>query len=584
MSDLILKCCARLKPRAAPTRIRVYLREVPHAVAEKYDAEVLVDLETKFRLFLSPAQSTITLRDALVVLRGSGCNITDSGATSFATDMGWHLEGPTGLPGKVSKVVTTPLRVLPLRGGAGGGEGCEESELQKIRITYPELVVLWDRFSVMDSNFEAEIAARAWAVLDDDESGFISMEELRMVMSQLGEPIPEEDLQLFFQLVDLDGSGGLSWDEFVTFVVDAKVRNQDARGVMVALMEEARLDELEMRREINGRTGHGGDSTAKPRSVGQLPRHSQAWMVRRGSLDASSCGFGLNREDVRPQLPGSAIEHLSAVERAEAAAKRAEAELAEIRGSHLSERASTLPSRPRARPGKVVCIESTPRTLGEQAADLASRMSGSANRDAVRPVSEMEHSDSGDGRRETTGRVALVSGSGNGRGSPSLVASSGGGAVEYRREAGGAAGETARRRASGAVSGLQGPDSSRTNLTENMLVREGPGGEEGGSSRKRVPRLSQLTSPVVGLQGAPPGDPNESGEVAQAGGSRAGLDSGAWDERPDAGRAVELRSSGETGEHAAAGKHGEGDGPPSGRHGGGGSNTTQENEVGGTHS
>ena len=50
---------------------------------------------------------------------------------------------------------------------------------------------------------------------DEDNSGFIDLNELRELLEKLGEDLSEEELQQAFQELDQDASGEIEFFEFV---------------------------------------------------------------------------------------------------------------------------------------------------------------------------------------------------------------------------------------------------------------------------------------------------------------------------------------------------------------------------------
>jgi len=59
-----------------------------------------------------------------------------------------------------------------------------------------------------DVDFEAEMKS-AFAVFDHDNSGTISLDELRKVMKSFGEILTDEELDTMIKEVDKDGDGSI---------------------------------------------------------------------------------------------------------------------------------------------------------------------------------------------------------------------------------------------------------------------------------------------------------------------------------------------------------------------------------------
>jgi calmodulin len=52
-------------------------------------------------------------------------------------------------------------------------------------------------------------------VFDKDGNGFISAAELRLVMTNLGEKLTDEEVDEIIREVDIDGDGQINYEEFV---------------------------------------------------------------------------------------------------------------------------------------------------------------------------------------------------------------------------------------------------------------------------------------------------------------------------------------------------------------------------------
>jgi len=70
-----------------------------------------------------------------------------------------------------------------------------------------------------DVDFEAEMKS-AFKVFDMDNSGTISLEELRKVMKSFGEILTEDELDSMIKEVDKNGDGTIDYEEFVHFMVN----------------------------------------------------------------------------------------------------------------------------------------------------------------------------------------------------------------------------------------------------------------------------------------------------------------------------------------------------------------------------
>ncbi len=68
-----------------------------------------------------------------------------------------------------------------------------------------------------DTDSEEEIR-EAFKVFDKDGNGFISANELRHVMTNLGEKLTDEEVDEMIREADLDGDGQINYEEFVKMV------------------------------------------------------------------------------------------------------------------------------------------------------------------------------------------------------------------------------------------------------------------------------------------------------------------------------------------------------------------------------
>ncbi|KAG2545968.1 calmodulin-like protein 4 isoform X1 [Panicum virgatum] len=62
----------------------------------------------------------------------------------------------------------------------------------------------------------------AFEVLDKDQNGFISPNELRAVMTNLGEKMTDQEVEQMIREADTDGDGLVNYDEFVLMMKNAE--------------------------------------------------------------------------------------------------------------------------------------------------------------------------------------------------------------------------------------------------------------------------------------------------------------------------------------------------------------------------
>ncbi|MBA0690071.1 hypothetical protein Goari_007767 [Gossypium aridum] len=107
------------------------------------------------------------------------------------------------------------------------GQNPTEAELQGMinevdadqngSIDFPEFLNLIAR-KMKDIDSEEELK-EAFKVFDKDQNGFISAAELRLVMTNLGEILTDEEVDEMIHEADTDGDGQVNYEEFVRMMV-----------------------------------------------------------------------------------------------------------------------------------------------------------------------------------------------------------------------------------------------------------------------------------------------------------------------------------------------------------------------------
>lgn|ERR1712048_942031 len=59
----------------------------------------------------------------------------------------------------------------------------------------------------------------AFRMFDRDGNGFVSAAELKHIMTNLGEKLSEEEVEIMIHEVDIDGDGQLNYEEFVKMMM-----------------------------------------------------------------------------------------------------------------------------------------------------------------------------------------------------------------------------------------------------------------------------------------------------------------------------------------------------------------------------
>jgi len=106
------------------------------------------------------------------------------------------------------------------------GQNPSETELQDIisevdtdrdgTISFSEFISMMTR-KTSTTDVEAEIRA-AFNVFDTDKCGYIKAKELKSVMRSIGETLTDDEVDEMINLVDTNGDGKISFEEFVSII------------------------------------------------------------------------------------------------------------------------------------------------------------------------------------------------------------------------------------------------------------------------------------------------------------------------------------------------------------------------------
>ncbi|XP_057316120.1 uncharacterized protein LOC130657172 isoform X2 [Hydractinia symbiolongicarpus] len=75
-------------------------------------------------------------------------------------------------------------------------------------------------------NDTEEEIIEAFKVFDKDGNGFIDAAEIRRVMTNLGDKLSDDEVDIMIRKSDLDGDGQVNYEEFVKIIM-AKIRAQE---------------------------------------------------------------------------------------------------------------------------------------------------------------------------------------------------------------------------------------------------------------------------------------------------------------------------------------------------------------------
>ncbi|KAG0464276.1 hypothetical protein HPP92_019916 [Vanilla planifolia] len=84
-------------------------------------------------------------------------------------------------------------------------------------IEFGEFLSLMAR-KMKETDAEEELR-EAFKVFDKDQNGYISANELRNVMMNLGEKLTDEEVDLMIKEADMDGDGQVNYEEFVRMMM-----------------------------------------------------------------------------------------------------------------------------------------------------------------------------------------------------------------------------------------------------------------------------------------------------------------------------------------------------------------------------
>jgi len=87
-------------------------------------------------------------------------------------------------------------------------------------IDFAEFVTLMAH-KMADEKSEETLRA-AFSVFDTSGDGFISAEEMRRIMINVGEPVTLEDVEQVIRKVDIDGDGVINYEEFTKVIIEEK--------------------------------------------------------------------------------------------------------------------------------------------------------------------------------------------------------------------------------------------------------------------------------------------------------------------------------------------------------------------------
>ncbi|XP_052103548.1 calmodulin-like [Mytilus californianus] len=143
-------------------------------MVDKLTQEQISECRAAFRLFDKDGDGTITTQELGIIMRSLGQNPTDIELKNIIDEVDADGDGTVDF----HEFLTMMSKQLSSRDTAG-----------EIR--------------------------EAFRVFDKEANGFITVEELRDIMGNMGEKMTEEEVEEMIQEVDIDGDGRVYCDEFV---------------------------------------------------------------------------------------------------------------------------------------------------------------------------------------------------------------------------------------------------------------------------------------------------------------------------------------------------------------------------------
>ncbi|XP_064622011.1 neo-calmodulin-like [Lineus longissimus] len=82
-------------------------------------------------------------------------------------------------------------------------------------IDFPEFIILMDQKKTSTIRHNPEYLKTCFEVFDKNGDGFITSEELRNIMTNLGEKLTNEEVDEMIKVADIDEDGKLNYKEFI---------------------------------------------------------------------------------------------------------------------------------------------------------------------------------------------------------------------------------------------------------------------------------------------------------------------------------------------------------------------------------
>ncbi|XP_067324502.1 calmodulin-like [Anolis sagrei] len=149
-------------------------------MAHHFTKEQLAEYKEAFTLFDKDGDGAVTTAELGVVLRSLGHNLTEIELQEIVRDVEANHNG---------------------------------------KVDFPKFLALVAKNMKSNEDQEAEIR-EAFRVFDKNGNGYITVGELRHVMTNLGEKLTDAEVDQMIKEADLDGDGKVNYEEFVRVMTD----------------------------------------------------------------------------------------------------------------------------------------------------------------------------------------------------------------------------------------------------------------------------------------------------------------------------------------------------------------------------
>jgi calmodulin len=143
-------------------------------MGEALTEEQIAEFKEAFALFDKDGDGCITSKELGIVMRSLGQNPTEAELQSYINEVDKNKNGT---------------------------------------IDFPEFLALMSK--KMETRENEEDIKEAFRVFDKDNTGFISVAELRHVLTSIGEKLNDDEVDELLREADADGDGQINWQDFV---------------------------------------------------------------------------------------------------------------------------------------------------------------------------------------------------------------------------------------------------------------------------------------------------------------------------------------------------------------------------------